>query len=107
MKKQLTVGELRAYYACKKPKELSFCSENQAWYTVSAPCKFGLSFQTMLVYENPNIVCLKSSNGSTISFDRVKYAEIDTDATVLGTVLTLFCGNPQCEPSDTYVFVVA
>lgn len=108
MKKKLSVRELRDYYARNKPKEISFVTENQPWYRVSDPCKVKCTFPVMMICENPNFVCLKSG-GSTICFDRVQFAEVDTDATVLGTVLRLFCGN-QHGASDaevSYILVMA
>ena len=57
--------------------------------------------------ENPNLICLKSS-GNTLSFDRVKSIEVDTDASILGTVITIFCGDFNTAEHDiTYKLVVA
>lgn len=108
MKKRVSVKELRDYYAKNKPKEISFVTENQPWYRVSDPCKVRCTFPVMMIYENPNLVCLKSG-GNTICIDRVKFAEVDTDATVLGTVLKLFC-DAQPESKDveaSYILVMA
>lgn len=107
MKKRITVGELKAYCSAKKPVSVSFSTENQSWYRVSDPCKVNMSFSIMLIYENPNLVCLKSGL-NTMYFDRVKFAEIDTDTTVLGTVITLFCGDFSSNNYDiTYRLVAA
>ena len=46
----------------------------------------------MLIYENPNLICLKSG-ANTLCFDRVRCVEIDTEMTVIGTVFTVFCGG--------------
>lgn len=92
MKKRITVGELKAYCAANKPSNVRFSTENQSWYRISDPCKVNMSFSIMLIYENPNLICLKSGT-NTMCFDRVKYAEIDTETTVLGTLITLFCGD--------------
>lgn len=92
MKKIVSVRELKEYCEKHKPQQVSFYTENQHWYSVSAPCKFELSFPIMLIYENPNLICLKSG-ANTVRFDRVRYVEIDTEMTIIGTVFTIFCGG--------------
>lgn len=86
MKKKLSVRELKRYCEEHKPH-----------------CAFSI----MLICENPNLICLKSS-GNTLSFDRVKSIEVDTDASILGTVITIFCGDFNTAEHDiTYKLVVA
>lgn len=108
MKKRVTIKELKEYYSRNQPREISFLSENQPWYSVSDACKIRCTFPIMMIYENPNLVCLKSGNNS-ISFDRVKFAEVDTDITVLGTILRLFCESPAgaLDSETSYILVVA
>lgn len=89
MKKKLSVRELKRYCEEHKPHCIYFKTENQAWYRTSDPCKLDMAFSIMLICENPNLICLKSS-GNTLSFDRVKSIEVDTDASILGTVITIF-----------------
>lgn len=104
MRKRCTVGELKRYCSQNEPHRVSFVTENQPDYTVSDPCKVQYTFPTMLVYENPSIVCLKSGD-NTVCFDRVKFAEVDTESSVLGTIIQLFCGSQTVERS--YILVVA
>ena len=78
MKKIVSVKELKEYCENHKPQQISFYTENQSWYCVSDPCKFKLSFPIMLIYENPNLICLKSGANTL---------------TVIGTVFTVFCGG--------------
>lgn len=108
MKKRVTIREMKDYFSENKPREISFVSENQPWYKVSDPCKIRCTFPTILISENPNLVCLKSGC-DTICFDRVKYAEVDTEFTVLGTILRLFCGDAAGESGSgaSYILVVA
>ena len=107
IKKKITVGELKSYYASKKLSTVRFSTENQKWYRVSDPCKVNLSFSAMLITENPNLICLKSGV-NTICFDRVKFVEIDTESSVLGTIITLFCGDFGSNDYDiTYRLVAA
>lgn len=105
MRKQVSVKELREYCERNKPHQITYYSENQTWYRVSDPCKLRMHFPIMLICENPNLICLKSGT-STVCFDRVKFAEIDTGATVLGTVVTLFCGGSGvADPEMTYTLI--
>jgi len=104
MKKTMSVRELKEYCDRNKPKEVLFSSDNQPWYKVADPCKIKFSFSIMLIFENPNLICLKSDT-NTLSFDRVKFVEINTELTVLGTVLTVFCG--ECEYERAYTLIVA
>jgi hypothetical protein len=107
MKKRVTMEELKKYCAANKPANIQFSTENQVWHRVSDPCKVNLSFPIMLIYENPNLICLQSG-ANTLSFDRVRFVEIDTETTVLGTIFTLFCGSSAVpEDSITYRLVVA
>lgn len=107
MKKKVTVKQLKEYCSVHKPTTVLFSTENQPWYKVSDPCKVNMSFSIMLIYENPNLICLKSGT-NTICFDRIKSVEIDTDFTVLGTVFTIFCGDFGSEENDiTYRLIAA
>lgn len=107
MKKKISVRELKSYYEKHKPNCIYYQTENQDWYRTSDPCKIKMSFPVMLIFENPNLICLKSS-GNTMSFDRVKSVEIDTDSSVLGDVFTLFCGDFNTDDYDiTYTLVVS
>ncbi len=92
MKKNMTFGELKEYFRKNPPRKITYYTENQDWYRVEDPCKIQMTFPSLLVSENPNLICLKSGNG-TLLFDRVKTAEVDTTATVLGTVVTLYCSD--------------
>ena len=107
MKKTVSVKELKEYCETHKPQQIYFYTENQNWYRVSDPCKFRLSFPVMLIYENPNLICLKSGT-ATVCFDRVRCVEIDTEITVIGTVFTVFCGNKDSEGYEmTYTLLTS
>lgn len=106
MKKKVTVRELKEYCDKNKPHCVQFFTDNQLWYRASDPCKIRMTFPIMLIFENPNLICLKSG-ANTISFDRVKFIEIDTDITMLGTVFTVFCGEFGKEGYDTTYTLIA
>ncbi len=107
MRKQLSVKELKKYCERNAPYQVTYYSENQDWYCVSDPCKFRMHFPIILISENPNLICLKSGT-SSICFDRVRFVEIDTETTVLGTVFTLYCGGAGSKaPEVTYKLIAA
>lgn len=107
MKKTVSVRELKEYCERNKPRSIQFYTENQSWYKTSAPCKIKITFPIMLICENPNLICLKSGS-NTLSLDMVKFAEIDTESTVLGTLLTVFCGEFGKPGYDiTYTLIAA
>lgn len=106
MKKTVSIRELKEYYSVNKPHYVLFQTENQDWYTAADPCKLKMSFQIMLINENPNLICLKSGV-NTLSIDRVKCVEIDTGATVLGTVLKVFCGDFGSDSYETTYTLIA
>ncbi len=107
MKKIVNLRGLQHYLATNRINCVLFHTENQRWYRASDPCKVRMSFPIMLIRENPNLICLKSGQ-NTMSFDRIKSVEIDTEATILGTILTLFCGDFGSEGYDvTYTLIVA
>lgn len=64
-----------------------------------------MEFPIMLICENPNLICLKSET-NTMCIDRIKFAEINSDTSALGTVLTVSCGNMKAsEPEKTYTLI--
>lgn len=106
MKNRMSVRELKAYCTDHAVNEVLFSTENQRWYQTSDPCKVQMNFKIMLIGETPNLVCLKSEAGS-ICFDRVRFVEVDTDITVLGTVLYLYCGGKSAaSPEITYTLII-
>lgn len=107
MKKKVSVEGLKEYCEKNRPKQITYYSENQDWYCVSDPFKIRMHFKIMLICENPNLICLKSGV-STVCFDRVRFVEIDTETTVLGTVFTVYCGGSNSmEPEIAYKLIAA
>lgn len=90
MKRRLSVRELKEYCTEHRFHTVSYWAENQESYCVANTCKIRVSFPRMMISETPDSICLKSGE-NTIGFERVKYVDIDTDRTVLGTVFTVFC----------------
>lgn len=108
MKKQVSVRELKDFCERNPPNQVTYYTENQTYYNASNDlCKLRLHFQVVLIYENPNLVCLKSG-ASSVCFNGVRFAEIDTESTVLGTILTLYCGNSKASKgAETYTLILS
>lgn len=105
MKKRVSMRELKEYCSQNKPQQVLFCTEDQEWYCVADPCKLRLSFPIMLICENPNLICLKSET-NIMCIDRIKFAEINSEMSVLGTVLKVSCGSMKAaEPEKTYTLI--
>lgn len=107
MKKRVSVRELKEYCERNKPRQVTYYSENQDRYRGSDPCKLRLHFQTMLICENPDRICLKSGE-SSVCIDRVRFIEIDTETTVLGAIFTVYCGGSGTKAKEiTYKLIAA
>lgn len=108
MKKQVSVRELKDFCERSSPSQITYYTENQTQSNAASDlCKLRLHFHVVLIYENPNQVCLKSG-ASNVCFNEVRFAEIDTESTVLGTILTLYCGNPRAsKPAAAYTLILS
>jgi hypothetical protein len=100
MKKKMLVRELKEYCSKHKLNGVLFDSYNQDWYHVSNPVKIKMCFSIMLIYENPNLICLKSKE-CTMSIDQVECVEIDTEEAALGVLLQVHC------PNITYTLIMS
>lgn len=108
MKKRISIGELKEYLEENKPTRIFFHAENQAWYNSADHfASFRTMFSEIMVYEyTPCLIGLKSET-NTISFNCIKSVEIDTESSILGTIITLFCGSHRKVGHDTTYRVVA
>lgn len=107
MKQTMNVAELRRYYEKHNLIQILFCSANQSWEKIDNPIKFNMSFESMFIACNPNVICLKNSE-STLHFEKVKCAYIDVDSSPLGTVLDIVCGDINTRDNDvTYTLITS
>ena len=91
MKKQVSVRELKDFCERNSLNQITYYTENQTCDTAGGLCKLRL-------HSGMNSVC----------FNGVKFAEIDTESTVLGTILTLYCGNSRAsKPTVTYTLILS
>lgn len=107
MKKTLTLRELEIYYEKEKPSKIIYCSDNQERKDDELSfCHINITFHTMLVSMWPNVVFLKSDL-VTMGVYGVRKVEIDTEASVLGAVLTV--SSYSCagvSSPQKYVFIL-
>lgn len=92
MKKTLTVSDFKKYCEKEQFTRIIYHSENQGWYQCADPCKVKMAFPAMEIYENPNILCLKSGK-NVLYLDRIQCVKVDTESSVLGTIVTVLCGD--------------
>lgn len=91
----MTVREFKGYIESKAHiDKVVFWTENQEGYNVANPCKIRMAFSDILVYENPNAVCLRDRSNN-ITFDRVSEIYLDSKSSALGDVVTVICGNGE------------
>ena len=107
MRKSMSVGDLKRYYEGRGVKRILFCSENQAWNKVENPLNINLTFTSMLMACNPNVICLKCGD-NTMHFEKVKRIYLDADRSPLGTVLDIVCGDSNTRGNDIkYTLIVS
>lgn len=99
MKALLRLTELKRYYEEKKPSKIIYCTENQEPDGKEGFQNIGIAFHAMTVSESPNLIILKTRDGY-ISFSCTCYAELETDASVLGDKVTIYCHRNIGSPNN-------
>lgn len=105
MRRNMTVGELKRYYKGLRPRQILFCTENQAWDKVESPLKASLAFTSMVIACNPNVICLKDGE-NTLWFEGVRRVIVDTGQSFLGTVLDVICGDCESLGNDVHYTLI-
>lgn len=86
-------------------KEIIFSSENQQDEVGSTICA-DFAFTKMTISYNPNVVFLADGDNS-LKFKKVKYVLVREEPCILGSVLTLVCGDSESQLNDIgYTIVV-
>lgn len=109
----MTLFDFEKYITERKPRCISFWSDNQPEYDVACPCKMALSFDSITVSTGVNIITLllgantpDVSKRHTMFFDRVLSVEIDeTKAQGIFTVITVICGSRE-DSTDRQAYVL-
>ncbi len=107
MKKKMFLRDFKEYCAKNQHQKFIFYTEDQDWFDLINPCKVQLSFPSMTICENPNLICLQSEVGS-LCLDQVRFVEIDTKEAGFGVVITICCGGKTpALPKITYKVIAA
>ncbi len=105
MRMVMSVGELKRYYEGRSLRRILFCTENQVWDKVENPLKASLTFTSLLMACNPNVICLTNGE-SKLSIERVKRIYVDSDGSPLGTVLDIVCGDSTSKENDIHYTLI-
>ena len=93
------------FIARHKPKVISFLSQNQDQFDVSNPCLLQLSFTHILISKNPSVIYLTEGVNS-LRLDRVKYAEFSEKITPIGSLIKIYCCDPnKCNGEAVYTII--
>lgn len=90
MKKKMTVREFDKFLDTQAISEIILYYQNQPAGHELYPLGLNLSFPTIRTSLYPDAVYLQDG-GNTVTFFGVKHANVDTEKSVLGTVVNLFC----------------
>lgn len=90
MKKRITLAEFADYCKVKPPKDVSFYTEDQKWFSPFGSMICALTFPTILTSTSAHAVVLKSEWG-TIYFDYVEFVMIEKRKPEKGDVAHLVC----------------
>jgi hypothetical protein len=109
--KILSVREFKDYCAHHSYERIVYSSMNQEWYSAVHPCKLELSFEQILVWENPNLIYLKTgkerpfgeikSEGMSIAL--VTHVQVE-EVGAWGTVFTVVCQTTNTY-AQSYVLI--
>lgn len=105
MREIMSIGELKRYYERRGLRRIVFCTVNQAWNQVDDPMKVSLTFTSMVMACNPNVICLKNGE-NTVWFEKVKGVVVEQDRSPLGTVLDIVCGDSASKDNDVHYTVI-
>lgn len=101
------IKEFREFIARRRPKTISFLTENQDEFDIADPCVLQLSFTNMLVHENPNVIYL-TGGASSMRIDRVKYVQFTEKPTPIGVLIKIICGCPGSRSGvSTYTLIAS
>ena len=94
----LNIVEFNNYIKRKRPQVIIYDDENNSdyiqgaecrCYSITQPLRMSLTFDNMLIAQNPNIIHLSGKCG-TIAFNYVQKISLDSNC-LLGDIITLYC----------------
>ena len=90
MKKRITLEEFEAYCVEKPPKDVSFYTKDQKWFSPFGSMICSLTFPTIVAAPTMHAVAVKSEWGH-IYFDHVEFVMIERRKPERGDVAHLVC----------------
>lgn len=90
MKKKITLSEFAEFCEIRRPKDVSFYTKDQKWFSPLGSMICSLTFPTILASPNAHAVALKSEWGH-IYFDHVEFVMIERRKPERGDVAHLVC----------------
>ena len=90
MKKKITLSEFAEFCEIRRPKDVSFFTEDQKWFSPLGSMICSLTFPTILAVPDMHAVALKSEWGH-IYFDHVEFVMIERRKPERGDVAHLVC----------------
>lgn len=107
MKKLMNIMEFRRYTKTANLGPVMYRSDNQEWFRDTDPIRFKVTCTIREIRPELGLIVLSSRDGSEICFSRVVHIGIDTECSVLGTVITLICKNGTCRNSQIAYKLIA
>lgn len=107
MRKRMSIREFKKYCNANKPSQIIFSDRNQAWFNIGVPAQAKMSFDTVLVFENPQTICFKSPT-SMLKINFIDHVEVEEFEPTNAVVITIFCvENVLNNSKNSYVFTAS
>lgn len=90
MKKKITLSEFADFCQTRRPKDVSFYTEDQKWFSPLGSMICSITFPIILTSPSAHAVALKSEWGR-IYFDHVEFVMIEKRKQEMGDVAHLVC----------------
>lgn len=98
------VSEVKEYFNKNKPSKIIFMSENQDDPDFADPIVLSLTFSSIIIGQNPNVVYMTDGNNS-LRINMVSGFNIREDPTAIGAEVDIVC---RCNGKErTYTLLVA
>lgn len=104
--KKLSLPEFKEYYLSRNFKKTIFSFDNQIQPNVNSFISLSFEFDIITFTFNPNVIYMKSTN-NTMKLNRVKAIKVSDEPSLLGTIITVICGDSSDKNSDKeYILIM-
>lgn len=104
--KKLLLSEFKDYCVENNFKKFIFLSDNQIKHNTDVYMHISFEFDVLKITFNPNIIYMQSGN-NTMRLNKVKLIRVSEEPSLLGTVVTVVCGDSSNKNNDReYVLVM-